>query len=205
MYKDKFPSQRVLVAVTGASGSIYAERLVQNLISNVERVYLVFSETGKKVADFELEHETFLKKALRGKTSVEEKKVLRLFGNDDLFSPIASGSSAPTSMVVVPASMGSVGRIASGVSGNLIERSADVMLKHKRQLIVCPRETPFNLIHLRNLTTLAEAGAEILPLMPAFYQKPKSIEDLVDFCVGRILEQLGVEHELYEAWNKRLR
>lgn len=198
---------RIFVGVTGASGSIYAERLVQVLKHRVDRVYLVFSDSAEKVATFELSQmkDSILKRALSGKFSEDEKAVVRVFKNEDLFAPVASGSSAPTAMVIVPGSMGSLSRISQGVSSSLLERTADVMLKQRKKLIYCPRETPFNLIHLRNMTTLMEAGAEILPLMPAFYQKPKSMDDLVDFCVGRILEQLGLEHDLYTPWNERMR
>jgi 4-hydroxy-3-polyprenylbenzoate decarboxylase len=100
--------------------------------------------------------------------------------------------------------MGTLARLATGVSGNLLERSADVILKQKRKILICPRETPLNLIHLRNMSSLVEAGAEMIPLMPGFYQKPKTLEDAVDFCVGKILEQLHLPHELYRPWNSRM-
>lgn len=200
-------ASKVLIGVTGASGSIYADRLVQILSRDIERVYLVFSETAEKVSALELagQKDSILMRVLKGELTKDEKNVIRIFKNDDLFAPVASGSSAPDAMVIVPGSMGALGRIAHGISSSLLERSADVMLKHKKKLIFCPRETPFSLIHLRNMTVLAEAGAELIPLMPAFYQKPKTIEDLVDFCVGRILEQLGITHDLYVPWNSRLR
>ena len=199
--------KRILIGITGASGSIYADRLTQILMPMVSRIYIVCTDAGAQVLQHELSNENssgVLRRILDGKMQDEEKKLIRHFKNTDLFAPIASGSSAPHAMVVVPCSMGSVSRIAHGSSSNLLERAADVMLKQKRQLLICPRETPFNLIHLRNLTQLCEAGAEILPLMPAFYQKPASVDDLVDFCVGRILEQLGFPHELYKQWNSRM-
>lgn len=204
MAKVEKKDRRILIGVTGASGSAYADRLVQILSPLVQRIYLVFTETGEQVVKHELASETVLVRALTSKLSADEKNVVRVFKNSDFFAPVASGSSAPHAMVVLPCSMGSASRIAQGSSSNLLERAADVVLKQKRQLIICPRETPFNLIHLRNLTQLSEAGAEILPLMPGFYQKPQSIEDLIDFCIGKVLEQLGFDHQLYKRWNPRM-
>ncbi|MEN9834760.1 MAG: hypothetical protein RL011_953 [Pseudomonadota bacterium] len=200
--------QRILIAVTGASGSIYAQRLVDVLRQRVDRVYLLFSETGAKVVRHELSSHTdgfSLAKAASGELDPDHRSVVRLLRNDDLFAPVASGSSAPTAMVIIPASMGCLGRIAHGISGNLIERSADVCLKQKRPLIICPRESPLNAIHLRNMLDLANLGTHIVPAMPGFYQRPETISDLVDFMVGRVLECLGMEHELYPAWNSRMR
>ena len=197
---------RILVGVTGASGSIYANRLLECLYPIVDRIYVVATSAGKSVIAHELapKDELLLSRVIAGKTTADERAKIRLFDESDLFAPVASGSSAPTAMVVVPCSMGSLSRIANGSSTNLLERSADVVLKQKRTLLICPREMPLNLIHLKNMTSLMEAGSQILPLMPAFYNHPKSIEDLVDFCVGRILEQLGFSHELYKAWNPRM-
>lgn len=200
--------KRVMIAVTGASGSIYAERLVQVLLHSVGRIYLTFTPTALQVVRHELrEHEEgfSLVRAAKGElVSDHERQTLRLFRCDDLFAPIASGSSAPHAMIVAPCSMGSLGRIAQGISSNLVERAADVCLKQRRPLVLCVRETPLSLIHLRNMTAVAEAGAHIVPAMPAFYSKPKTLEDLVDFMVGRLLEAIGVEHSLYPPWNKRL-
>jgi 4-hydroxy-3-polyprenylbenzoate decarboxylase len=198
MSKTTVPREdlRVLVAVTGASGAIYAQRLVEELLPRVSRIYLVGTVMGIKVANFELSArgEGFsLRRALAGKMNAEEKKVIRVFNNEDFFAPIASGSSAATHMVIVPSSMGTLARITTGLSLNLIERSADVMLKQKNPLIICPRETPFNTIHLRNMLQLAEMGVTILPPVPGFYQKPRSIADIVDFVVGRILEVLRLK------------
>lgn len=198
------PVQKIMIGVTGASGSIYAERLIQLLLDSVERIYLVVTETGEKVAAHELPSDSLLRRCASASLSKKEQAVIRVFKINDLFAPCASGTAAPDAMVVTPCSMGTLARIATGVSGNLLERSADVVLKQKRRLIVCPREMPFNLIHLRNMTALAEAGAEILPLMPGFYQRPKSLEDVVNFCVGKILEQLDIPHDLYKPWNSRM-
>jgi len=197
--------KRVLIGVTGASGSVYADRLLEILTASVERVYLVFTDSGLKVANHELSKGSALLRVLSGDLSKKEKEIIRVFSNEDLFAPCASGTAAPDAMVIVPCSMGSLARVAAGISGNLLERSADVMLKQRRKLLICPRETPLNLIHLRNMTSLVEAGAEMIPMMPGFYQKPKYLDEVVDFCVGKILEQLGLPHDLYRPWNSRMR
>jgi 4-hydroxy-3-polyprenylbenzoate decarboxylase len=174
---------RVVVGVTGASGSIYARQVVEGLLAAGAHVGLVVSRRGKEVAGYEgIEF------------PVDDSRVER-FDNDDMFSSVASGSARWDGMVVVPASMGSVGRMASGVSSDLIARAADVMLKEGRTLIVVPRETPLNLIHLRNLVTLAEAGAVIMPASPSFYFYPADIEAACATVTERILARLGVEYE----------
>jgi 4-hydroxy-3-polyprenylbenzoate decarboxylase len=201
--------ERILVGVTGASGAVYAERLIEVLLPAVERIYLIFTDAGRQVVRHELRRreESFsLVRAEAGELATdEERQVIRLCRNDDLFAPIASGSSVPTQMILLPCSMGTVARINQGISGNLLERAADVCLKQGRKIVLCPRETPFSLVHLRNLTSLAEMGVRIVPAMPAFYQHPKTIEDLVDFMVGRALEMLDLPHALYSAWNARMR
>jgi 4-hydroxy-3-polyprenylbenzoate decarboxylase len=202
-------SPRILVGITGASGSIYAERLIQVLLDSVPRVYLIVTESGAAVARHELREAAAdrfsLVSTIRGNVAPEWREKLRVFRNDDLFAPVASGSSAPTAMVILPCSMGSLARVATGQSTNLLERSADVVLKQKKRLIICPRETPLNSIHLRNMLTLSDAGAHILPAMPAFYQNPRTVEDMVDFVVGRVLEALDLDHQLYTPWNSRMR
>lgn len=202
-------NQKILVAICGASGSIYAERLIEELCARLPRVYVVISETGKAVIRHELgkresDSECSLRSLAEGKVPAAFRDKIRVFQESDLFAPVASGSSVPDQMVVVPCSMGAVARIAHGLSTNLIERAADVVLKQHRPLTICPRETPLNTIHLKNLLSLAEMGVKIVPAMPAFYQKPKTIEDLIDFYVGRILEVLGLDHNLYTKWNSRM-
>jgi 4-hydroxy-3-polyprenylbenzoate decarboxylase len=201
------PEKRIFVAVTGASGTIYADRLVQCLRGKVGRIYLCATDAGMKVAAHELAGagEGSLRQILNGVVPAGDRELIRVFRQDDLFAPIASGSSAPTHMVVVPCSMGTLARIATGVSSNLIERAADVCLKQRVPLTLVPRETPLSTIHLRNMLTLSEMGVHMIPPMPAFYQKPESIGDMVDFVVGRILEALGVDHSLYPPWNSRMR
>ena len=200
---DKLPI-RVLLGVTGASGSIYASRVLDLLVQRIERVYVVVTESGEKVAKHELVADSVLRRVLEGHLTQDEKNIIRHFQNNDLFAPCASGSAAPHAVVILPCSMGSLSRIALGNSGNLIERASDVALKQKRKLLICPRETPLNLIHLRNMVSLSEAGAEMIPMMPGFYQHPKSMEDLVDFCAGKVLEQLSLTHDLYRPWNSRM-
>ena len=123
-------------------------------------------------------------------------------GCDDLFAPIASGSSVPDAVIVAPCSMGTAGRIAAGLSGNLIERVADVALKERRELLLVPRETPLNAVHLENLLKLSRTGAQVLPAMPAFYHRPQSVAELVDFVVGKILDNLGIDHALFTRWGE---
>jgi 4-hydroxy-3-polyprenylbenzoate decarboxylase len=204
-----YSEYKILLAVTGASGSIYAQRMLEFLLlSSVGRIYIVCSDAGKKVVDFELKksaEQGSLKRILSGELTEAEKNKIRIFHHDDLFAPVASGSSVPDSMVILPCSMGTLSRVAGGMSSNLLERSADVMLKQKKKLIVCPRETPFSHIHLKNMLELSELGVDIVPPMPAFYQKPKTIDDMVDFVVGKVCEMLEFSHEFYEPWNKRMR
>ena len=177
---------KIIVAVTGASGTIYAQRVLEHLLrsKDVEHVALILSQMATQVA----KHEG---------VKLPQDERIQLLSNDDMFAASASGSAGYDAMVVVPASMGSVGRIASGISSSLIERSADVMIKERRRLIIVPREAPYSLIHLRNMTTLTEAGALILPASPSFYSHPQSIEELVDTVAERIIAHLGIEQEHY--------
>jgi 4-hydroxy-3-polyprenylbenzoate decarboxylase len=197
--------KQIVVAITGASGSIYGLRLTEELLSADCRVSLLLTKSGLDV----LRYETGLE--WEGTTSARKQLMRDYFGGSrklehfdekDLFAPVASGSSAPDAMVVAPCSMGTAGRIAAGMSENLIERAADVVLKERRDLILVPRETPLNQIHLENLLTLSRAGVHILPAMPAFYHRPKKIEELVDFVVGKILDSLGVPHKLFQRWGE---
>ena len=191
------------VVISGASGSAYGMRLVEQLLSSGHAVTLMVTEAGAKVMDHELEFslpEAGPAEAVKRFLEVAPGAQLRVVASDDLFDPIASGSNPVDAMVVCPASMGFVGSVAAGLASNLPERAADVMLKERRPLVLVPRETPFNLVHLRNLTALAEAGAVIAPAMPAFYHKPRTLDDQVDFVVGKVLDLVGVEHELYRRW-----
>jgi len=199
--------ERILLGITGASGTIYAERAVQCLLPKVDRLYILFTDAGREVARHELlpEHrDCLLLKFLEGEVPPEWRAKVRLLKNDDFFAPVASGSSVPSSMLILPCSMGTLARVAQGVSSNLMERAADVVLKERKRLVICPREMPLNAIHLRHMLSLTQMGAMIVPPSPAFYQKPKTMEDMIDFITGRILESLNIEHDLYARWNSRM-
>ncbi len=183
---------KLTIAITGASGVIYGKRLLEVLHNKNVEIHLVISKAAKQIIKHELETS---EKTL-------EKLADHVHEIDDWRSPIVSGSFKMDGMVIVPCSMKTLAGIASGFAENVILRAADVTLKEKRKLILVPRETPLNTIHLRNMLELAKQGAIIVPSMPAYYHKPKNIEDLVDFVVGRVLDILGVEHTLYKRWPK---
>ncbi len=198
--------KRVFLAVTGASGAIYAERCLRALLDSeeVQSVYLCFSNNAKRVISTELSKASFLNSFVDSDTKNTFEGKLKIFEQDDLFAPIASGTSVPTDMIVLPASMGTVSKIVHGASSSLIERAADCVLKQKKNLVICPRETPFNTIHLENLLRLSQIGVQIIPLMPGFYFRPKSIEELIDFMVARVLDQISIHHTLSRRWNPSL-
>jgi 4-hydroxy-3-polyprenylbenzoate decarboxylase len=179
-------NRKIIIAITGASGSVYAKLLInriKDLIGGNDKVVLIFSNNAKAVWEYEL-----------GKTDFNSFP-FEIIDNKDFFSGPASGSAGYDTMIICPASMGTAGRIANGISNDLITRAADVVLKEKRNLILVPRETPFNLIHLRNLTTLAEAGATIIPASPSFYSKPESIDDAVNTVVDKVLTLSGFNND----------
>ena len=182
-------SSKIILAITGASGSIYANRIIHYLekfANQYDSFSIVFSKNAKDVWKHELENNDF--------DSLNQK----VYATNDFYAPFASGSSDYNYMIICPASMGSIGRIANGISDDLISRSADVMLKERKKLIIVARETPYNLIHLRNMTSLTEAGAIILPATPSFYSKPKNIEELVDTVVIRTLQLIGIKTDTYK-------
>jgi 4-hydroxy-3-polyprenylbenzoate decarboxylase len=184
----KQSARKIIVAVTGASGSIYALKLLeklQSLKNSPVEIAVVFSDNAKEI----WKHET-------GKEFVA-KSPAKEYNNKDFFVPFASGSSDYDTMIICPASMGIVGRIANGTSDDLIARAADVMLKERRKLILVPRETPYNLIHIKNMETLTLAGAIICPATPSFYSKPETIDDLVMTVVERIISLAGFEADTY--------
>ncbi|MHB9024932.1 MAG: UbiX family flavin prenyltransferase [Armatimonadota bacterium] len=177
---------QILLAVTGASGAIYARRVLQRLLESEASVGLTLSDLGLQVVAEELGSATDPIELILGAPDAR----VHYYPHERFDNPFATGSQPWRAMLIVPCSMGTVGRIAAGVSTDLITRAADVALKEGRKLILVPRETPLSLIHLRNLTALAEAGARIVPPVPGFYSQPKTIDDLVDFVVDRILAQL---------------
>ncbi len=191
---------RLVVAISGASGAIYGVRFLRQAVRHFAEVYLMVSDQAIQVMrtelDLPLTRETLTPAALLG----EEAPNLTLLGPKDYFTPPASGSFRHDGMVIVPCSMGAAGRIANGVSNDLMTRAADVCLKERRRLVLVVRETPWSLIHLRNLTQLAEAGATILPASPGFYHRPQTVEQLADSVVGRILNQLGIDHRVTPQW-----
>lgn len=191
---------KYIVAITGASGVIYGVRLVEELLKRDIEVHLVASRAAGIVLTEELGWDGAggLEAAFRQR--LPERKLV-CYQNDNLAVAIASGSFINDGMIVVPCSMGTLSGIAQGSSGNLIERAADVALKEKRPLILVPRETPLNTIHLRNMLMLSEMGVRIIPPMPAFYHHPGSIDDMIDFVVGKILDSLGIEHTLYQRYD----
>jgi flavin prenyltransferase len=192
---------KILVAITGASGSIYGLRLLEELLRIGHPVTLVASESGLEVCRYETGVELDKADTLKLHWNLPDAN-LTIRSVTDLWAAEASGSAAPDVMVIAPCSMGTVGRIAAGISGNLIERAADVMLKEHRPLLLLPRETPFSTIHLENLLKLSRCGVRIIPAMPAFYQKPVTLDDMVNFVVGKLLDQLGVEHTLFKRWGE---
>jgi flavin prenyltransferase len=199
------PTRTIAVGVTGASGAIYATRTIAALLAKGCHLEIVFSEYGKRLLVDELGPEAKADRLIdwlvdRYGDDVR-KGTFVVHSNRDLGAPIASGSHACDAMVVVPCSMKTLAGVALGLSRSLIERAADVMLKEKRRLVLVPRETPMSLPELRNMVAAAEAGAMVLPAMPAFYQKPASLDDLADFMAGKILSGLGFEHSLYPPWS----
>jgi flavin prenyltransferase len=178
---------KLVIAATGASGSIYLQRLLEQIDAAAHEVHLVMSGHAKQVAKHEL-------------GSFKVPKNIRSHGENDLNVPYVSGSARFDAMVIVPCSMATLGRIASGSSDTALLRAADVFLKERRKLVIVPRETPWNLIHARNVVTLLEAGAVILPAIPSFYSRPASLVDVVDSVVWRILDQIGLPSQRAYRW-----
>jgi 4-hydroxy-3-polyprenylbenzoate decarboxylase len=197
-------ARTIAVAVTGASGAIYAVRTLAALLERECHVDLIVSEYGRRLLHDELGDAASVDK-LAGYLAdrygdAVKKGSFATYSNRDLGAKLASGSQECEAMVIVPCSMKTLAAVAHGLSRTLVERAADVMLKERRPLIIVPRETPMSLPQLRNMVLCAEAGAMILPAMPAFYQMPRTLDDLADFMAGKILSALGFQHDLYPAW-----
>ena len=197
----------VCLALTGASGLAYGLRLLECLLQAERPVQLVYSQAAQIVARQELDLElpsrpAEARAALLARLPGVPAELLQVFGREEWFAPIASGSNPPQAMVVCPCTMGTLAAIAQGLSDNLIDRAADVVLKEGRKLILVPRETPFSVLHLENMLRLARAGAMILPPSPGFYQRPQSMAEIVDFVVARVLDQLQVPHRLLAPWGE---
>jgi 4-hydroxy-3-polyprenylbenzoate decarboxylase len=198
------PLNTVTLALSGASGMAYGLRLLECLLAADVEVYLLVSQAAHIVAKQELgvalpARAGDLEKQLSEGLNARDGQ-LRVFGREDWNAPVASGSNPADAMVVCPCSMGTLAAIANGLSDNLIERAADVMLKEQRKLILVPREAPFSTLHLENMLKLSKMNAVILPANPGFYHRPQSVEAIVDFIVARILDQLGIQHALMVPW-----
>ena len=194
----------IALGITGASGVQYSFRLLENLLAADQRVYLMISKAAQVVIGMETElslpgRVSDIQKALAEKYNAADDQ-LHVFGEDEWTAPVASGSNDVYGMVVCPCSMGALSAIACGASNNLLERAADVMLKERKKLIIVPRETPYSDIHLENMLKLSRMDAVIVDANPGFYNNPKSIDDLVDFVVAKILDQLSIEHKLQPRW-----
>ncbi|MEY3202670.1 MAG: hypothetical protein RIR70_2220 [Pseudomonadota bacterium] len=196
----------IAVALTGASGMPYGIRLIEVLVAAGVRVQVLYSQVAQIVARQEMD----LSLPARA-SEVEADFVtrfgaasgqLRVYGREEWFAPLASGSNPPDAMVVCPCSMGTLAAIAAGLAQNLIERAADVVLKEQKKLVLVPRETPFSALHLENMLKLSRAGAVILPANPGFYHRPQSVQEIVDFIVARVLDQIGVTHSLMSRWGE---
>ncbi|WP_371376075.1 flavin prenyltransferase UbiX [Thalassotalea aquiviva] len=195
---------QITLAITGASGSLYALRLLECLVAANYQVYVLISGAARVVLDTEVgikisgnpeKASQFLSEKFQAKD-----EQIKVFGKEQWFSPVASGSAAPKKMVVCPCSTGTLAAISQGMSDNLIERAADVVIKERGQLILVPRETPFSTIHLANMHSLSQIGVTIMPAAPGFYHNPESINDLIDFMVGRMLDHLGIEQTIMPRW-----
>ncbi|HEY3789754.1 MAG TPA: flavin prenyltransferase UbiX [Urbifossiella sp.] len=199
------PADDLVVAMTGASGAAYGVRLVEVLLRAGRRVHLCISPAAVQVIAQEIDRtinlDSFEPTSLLGSTAAGlDLELLRYHHHRDFRAGIASGSFLTGGMAVCPCSMGTLAAIAHGISENLIHRAADVHLKERRKLVLVPRETPLGVVQLRNMTVAAEAGAVVLPAMPGFYHRPASVQDLIDFVVGRVCDQLAVPHRLFERW-----
>ncbi len=189
--------KRIILGITGASGSIYSEKIVNHLTNehllNEIELHIVITDNGRQVFQYE-----------RGKPfeTIACAKNVIIHKNDNMFVSIASGSFQTLGMIIAPCSMATVGKISAGIGDTVLTRAADVCLKEGRKLVVCPRETPLNKNHLKNLLNLCEAGAQIVPLIPSFYNRPQTIDDLVWESVGRILNMFGFQNELYKEWGQ---
>jgi len=196
----------VTLGMTGASGAQYGLRLIECLVQADYQVYVMFTKAAQIVVGSETDcklpgrssdqtrHLSALYKAREGQ--------IRVYGDEEWTSPVASGSGAPRRMVVCPASMATVSAIATGASENLLERAADVVIKERGNLVIVPRETPFSAIHLENMLKLSRLGVTVLPANPGFYNRPVQVEELVDFIVARVLDQLDIEHALMQRWGR---
>ena len=200
-------TKTICLALTGASGMPYGLRLLDCLLAAGCKVQLLYSQAAQVVARQEMDVDlpsrpSEAKAALLARFPHADPDKLAVYGREEWFAPVASGSNPPDAMIICPCSMGTLAAIAQGLADNLIERAADVVLKEGRKLVLVPRETPFSAIHLENMLRLSRVGAVILPPSPGFYQHPQSVQDIVDFVVARVLDQIGVPHALMQRWGE---
>ncbi|PCJ46607.1 MAG: aromatic acid decarboxylase [Gammaproteobacteria bacterium] len=197
-------TKTISLAITGASGAPYAARLLSLLNQQGYLVHLMISDAARIVIaaelDLQLPANPDKLSSIIAKRFELDQSLIKVWSKENWFSPVASGSSAPSKMVICPCSTGTLSAVATGASNNLIERAADVVLKERGTLILVPRETPYSLIHLENMVSLTRAGATILPASPGFYNQPKSIDELIDFVITRILDHLKIDIELTPRW-----
>jgi len=200
--------EKITVAITGASGTLYALRLIECLVAANVQIYVLCSSAARIVFDTEVGFKLpaspdsatqFLTEKFQAKSGQ-----ITVFGKEQWFSPVASGSAAPKKMIVCPCSTGTLAAISQGMSDNLIERAADVVIKERGQLILVVRETPFSTIHLQNMLTLSQMGVTVMPAAPGFYHQPQSINDLIDFMVGRMLDHLSIEQSIMPRWGYQI-
>ena len=200
--------KRVSLAFTGASGLQYGLRLLEVLLAQNVQVYLMISKAAQVVAaaetDLKLPGTPEAQQQYLAELYNAQPDQLKVFGKEQWFAPVASGSGAPSEMVVCPCSTGALSAIATGASNNLIERAADVALKERRKLLLVPREAPYSEIHLEHMLKLTRMGAVVIPASPGFYNKPQSVQDMIDFVVARILSQLNIDHSLMPRWGEDL-
>ncbi len=197
-------TKKITLAITGASGSAYALRLLECLVAANYQVFVLCSSAARVVFDTEVglklpSSPSAASEFFTKKFNAKPEQII-VFGKEQWFSPVASGSAAPKTMVVCPCSTGTLAAISQGMSDNLIERAADVVIKERGQLILVPRETPFSTIHLQNMLSLSQIGVTIMPAAPGFYHQPQSINDLIDFMVGRLLDHLNIEQTIMPRW-----
>jgi len=197
----------IVVAISGASGPIMGVRLIEELLNSEEKVAAIVSQPARQIIEYEILREKIsfssLKELLAKRGLSENYDLLSEFKNNDFFAPVASGSTRFEAMVVIPCSMKTLSAIVHGYADSLITRTCDVALKEKRRCIIVPRETPLSVVHTENIHRAALAGIEIVPPVPGFYTRPESVDDVVNFVVGKVLNLLGREHNLFESWGKR--
>lgn len=200
--------KKITIAITGASGAGYALRLIECLVAANYQLYILCSSAGRIVLDSEVGFKLpsspdAATQVMTEKFNAQQGQII-VFGKEQWFSPVASGSAAPKQMVVIPCTAGALAAITHGMSDNLIERAADVVIKERGQLILMVREAPFSTIHLQNMLTLSQQGVTIMPANPGFYHNPKDINDLIDFMVGRVLDHLGIDQSIMPRWGYAL-